>query len=209
MVAAGAGWFFLAGGTASGDSAGEKNAAVASGVVKSGVEVEEVKGSEAAPAAEPKEDKAAAAAAAKQAALEEQVKRLAAEQAAQSSKPKMAKLVLSSSPNGAMVHRGDSLLCTTPCDMEVPVGDPNETLLLKLAGYKDYPLKVSLVHGATVALALNLSKAPSRSRNKRGSSKASAKPAPAPKSAPAARPAAAPAPVAKPCLLYTSDAADE
>jgi hypothetical protein len=110
----------------------------------------------------------------------------------------MAKLVLSSNPNGAMVHRGDSLLCTTPCDMDVPVGNPNETLLLKLSGYKEYPLKVSLVHGATVALALNLVKVPSRTRSKRSSSKASsksnAKPAAA---APSSRPAVAKPPAAK------------
>ena len=91
-------------------------------------------------------------------------------------------------------------MCTTPCDMEVPVGEPNETLMLKLDGYKEYPLKVSLVHGATVALALNLTKAPSRNRNKRraaGKSKATA--APAAKAAPAARPAPAakPAPAPK------------
>ena len=159
------------------------------------IPVEARKPAAQAPAVDDEKKKDAEAAAAKQAALEAQVKRLAAEQAAQSAKPKMAKLVLSSSPNGAMVHRGDSLLCTTPCDMEVPVGDPNETLMLKLDGYKEYPLKVSLVHGATVALALNLTKAPSRNRNKRraaGKSKATA--APAAKAAPAARPASQAAP---------------
>lgn len=198
LLAAGAGWYFLAGPGAT--TTESRSTAVAS---KSKTpDVEKAKPAAAAAETDSSEQKAKDAAAAKQAALEAQVKQLAAEQAAQSSKPKMAKLVLSSSPNGAMVHRGDSLLCTTPCDMEVPVGDPNETLLLKLDGYKEYPLKVSLVHGATVALALNLVKVPTRARTKRSTSKASpkssAKPAAA---APASRPAVTkPTAVKKPKL---------
>ena len=182
ILAAGAGWYFMIG---PGAAAPETTSAPVAVKTKT-PDLEPAKPT--APAVVDNEaKKKAESRAAKQAALEAQVQKLAAEQAAQSSRPKMAKLVLSSSPNGAMVHRGDSLLCTTPCDMEVPVGEPNETLQLKLAGYKEFPLKVSLVHGATVALALNLVKVPSRTRNKRSSVKASSKPAP---------PAPAPAPVA-------------
>jgi hypothetical protein len=126
------------------------------------------------------------------AAIAAQAKQLAEVQAALAAKPMMAHLVLSSNPNGAMVQRGGSLLCTTPCDLDVTVGEPNETLTLNLDGYKAYPLKVSLVHGATVALALNLTKNPVRSRMRRGPPKA--------KAAPSVAPVAAPTPVTKPRL---------
>ena len=138
------------------------------------------------------------------AGIEAQAKQLAEVQAARAAKPKMAHLILSSNPNGAMVHRGDSLLCTTPCDMDVPAGPPNETIKLMLAGFDEYPLKVSLVHGATVALALNLEKTASRSKPRRGSSKSKSKSKPSPAAAtpaPAAAPASAkPAAPAKPRL---------
>jgi tRNA A-37 threonylcarbamoyl transferase component Bud32 len=196
VLAAGAGWYFMVG---PGAATPESNA----GALASKTQAPEVEGVKpaaagaAAPAAALEAERLGSAAA-KQAALEAQINKLAAEQAAQSARPKMAKLVLSSSPKGAMVHRGDSLLCTTPCDMEVPVGDPNETLLLKLDGYKEYPLKVSLVHGATVALALNLVKVPSRNRTKRSSGSSSSKSA---SSAPSPAPAAAKAPVVKKRVL--------
>ena len=142
LLAAGAGWYFLAG---PGAADASKDAAPVAAKSKA-PEVEAGKPAAQAPVVDDEKKKAAEAAAAKQAALEAQVKRLAAEQAAQSAKPKMAKLVLSSPER----RDGSSWGLPVVYDSMRYGGArwrAKRTLMLKLDGYKEYPLKVSLVHG--------------------------------------------------------------
>jgi tRNA A-37 threonylcarbamoyl transferase component Bud32 len=177
LIAAGAGWYVLVGPGAT--PAGDTAPSIAK-KLNATPEASSPAVGTAEAAAESQKKQAAQAAEAQKAAIAAQAKQLAEVKAALAAKPKMAHLVLSSNPSGAMVQRGGSLLCTTPCDLDVPVGEPNETVTLNLDGYKAYPLKVSLVHGATVALALNLTKLPTRARARRSGGKAKAKAAPAP-----------------------------
>ena len=114
---------------------------------------------------------------------QDEARRVAAAVAA--SKPKKAHLVLSSTPPGAMVHRGAAedapLVCTTPCDQDVVAGEPNEAWSLRMDGYKPLPLKLSLTHGATVNLALNLAKIPgtkTAKKRSKGATKPRSKAAP-------------------------------
>jgi serine/threonine protein kinase len=74
--------------------------------------------------------------------------------------PKLAHLVLASDPGGALVYRdyddGEVLLCSTPCDIQVPAGEGVETLSIRAEGRLDKELRVVLSAGAQVVLALNL-----------------------------------------------------
>lgn len=85
--------------------------------------------------------------------------------------PELAHLVLASDPSGALVYRGfeqgEVLLCSTPCDIQVPAGDGMETLAVRADGRKERELTVDLSAGAQVVLALNL-EAKKRKRSLRG-----------------------------------------
>ncbi len=86
--------------------------------------------------------------------------------------PKLAHLVLASEPSGALVYRGyddsEVLLCSTPCDIQVPAGDGIETLSVRADAHLNKELKVNLSAGAQVVLALNLeSKKQERARRRR------------------------------------------
>jgi hypothetical protein len=74
--------------------------------------------------------------------------------------PRLAHLVLATEPTGALVYRKDgeeeSLVCSTPCDVRVPAGSENETLILRAKGHRDRSLVVDLRAEARVVLAVNL-----------------------------------------------------
>ncbi len=72
----------------------------------------------------------------------------------------LARLVLDSQPQGAAVMRGDETLCETPCDLDVPAGDGQETLVLQRRGYRDRELLVDLASGERVAESVRLTRKP-------------------------------------------------
>ena len=64
--------------------------------------------------------------------------------------PAKAHLVLSSRPTGATVRRGDRVVCTTPCDVDLAPQAGAVELRLDLAGYKEHLFYVDLLAGETV-----------------------------------------------------------
>lgn len=64
--------------------------------------------------------------------------------------PAKAHLVLSSRPVGATVRRGDDVVCTTPCDLDLAPAAGAVALRLDLTGYKEHLFYVDLLAGETV-----------------------------------------------------------
>ncbi len=70
--------------------------------------------------------------------------------------PARAKLVLASAPPGATVHRGESLLCVTPCDVRVEPSRAPEVFRLSLEGHKTEEIKLFLGAGVEVSRSVTL-----------------------------------------------------
>jgi hypothetical protein len=81
--------------------------------------------------------------------------------------PAKARLVLTTTPPGAAVTRGEAELCTTPCDLDVDPGDGAEPLGLALEGYEPGEATVTLTAGARSEHQVALTALASRTAKKR------------------------------------------
>jgi hypothetical protein len=81
---------------------------------------------------------------------------------------RLARLVLTSTPAGAMVHKGNQFLCNTPCDIEMAATGDAEMLRLRLKGHQDAAVEVPLMPGLAVRREVRLEALPVKSPGRGG-----------------------------------------